>query len=97
MNPRFEELRKRLIVEPAARSDTVFARNSQSAAIERLNGPRKQCRSQRAGYRRASPQPAEPVAEQKPDNEDAQMATDVAKATDERTQIIPALFEPAPL
>ena len=44
-----------------------------------------------------SPQPAEPVAEQQPDNHDAEMATDVAKATDERTQIIATLFEPARL
>ena len=99
MNPRLEELRKRLMPsEPAASSDTVFARNSQSAAIERPKRPavgNAEATEQEADAR--SPQPAEPVAEQKPDNDDAQMATDVAKTSDERAQIIAALFEPARL
>jgi hypothetical protein len=99
MNPRLEELRKRLMPsEPAASSDTVFARNSESAAIDRSKRPavsNAEVTEQDADAR--SPQPAEPVAEQKPDNDDAQMATDVAKTTDERAQIVATLFEPARL
>ena len=100
MNPRLEELRKRLMPsEPAASSDTVFARNSQSAAIERPKRPaasNAEATEQDADAR--SPQSVEPVAEQKPDNDDVQqMATDVTKTTDERAQIIATLFEPARL
>src|SRR5579863_3647414 len=99
MNPRLEELRTRLMPsEPAASSDTVFARNSQPAAIERPKRPAVgNAEASVQDTDAQSPQPAEPVVEQKPDNDDAQMATDVAKATDERTQIIATLFEPARL
>src|SRR5947207_996965 len=99
MNPRLEELRKRLMPsEPAASSDTVFARNSQSGAIDGSKSPavgNDEATEQDADAR--SPQPAEPVAEHKPDNDDAQMATDVAKTTGERAQIVATLFEPARL
>ena len=41
MNPRLEDLRKRLLpsFEPAGSSDAIFARSSQSAAIDRSKQP----------------------------------------------------------
>ena len=73
MNPRLEDLRKRLLpsFEPAGSSDAIFARSSQAAAIDRSKQPGTSAAE--AAQRNSDaqgPPPVEPVAEQKPDNED---------------------------
>src|SRR5258705_13020584 len=73
MIPRLEDLRKRLLpsFEPAGSSDAIFARSSQAAAIDRSKQPGTS--GAEAAERNSDaqgPPPVEPVAEQKPDNED---------------------------
>jgi hypothetical protein len=97
MNPRLEELRKRLLpTEPTGNSDAIFARSSQAAATDRSKHAASSAAE--AAERNSDAQglpPAEPSAEQRPDNEDGQVAVDVAKSTDQRAQTVAALFEPA--
>jgi hypothetical protein len=81
MNPRLEDLRKRLLpsFEPAGSSDAIFARSSQSAAIDRSKQPGTSAAE--AAERNSvaqGPSPVEPVAEQKPDNEDAPRGARIA-------------------
>jgi hypothetical protein len=97
MNPRLEELRKRLLPsESVANPDAIFTSSSQAAATDRS---KQTARSAAEAAQRNSDtqglQPAEPSTEQRPDNEDGQMAVDVAKSTDQRVQTVAALFEPA--
>src|SRR5712692_5842337 len=97
MNPRLEELRKRLLpTEPAANPDSIFTRSSQSAATDRSKHTASSAAE--AAERNSDTQglqAAEPTAEQRSDNEDGQVAADVAKSTDQRAQTVAALFEPA--
>ena len=100
MNPRLEELRKRLLPSaPAGSSDSVFARSSPSAAIAPPEQPVITA-PETAGWNSNAqgPPPAEPVTEQKPNNEGGQVVVDVAKSMDQRAQsaqIVATLFEPA--
>jgi hypothetical protein len=97
MNPRLEELRKRLLPsEPTANPDAIFTRSSQSAATDRSKHTASSAAE--AAERNSDTQglqAAEPTAEQRSDNEDGQVAADVAKSTDQRAQTVAALFEPA--
>lgn len=97
MNPRLQELRKRLLPSEAEGSaDTIFARSSQSAAIDRSRQPA--AGAAEAVERDSDEQglPAvETAAEQKPDTEDGHVAADVAKSMDQRAQAVATLFEPA--
>src|SRR5260370_8525430 len=98
MNPRLEELRKRLLPsEPAANPDAIFTRSSQSAATDRSKQtPISAVEAAERNSDTQSLQPAEPVAEQRPDSEDGQVAEDAPKSMDQRTQTFAALFEPPP-
>src|SRR4029077_8084153 len=97
MNPRLEELRKRLMPsEATGSSDAIFTRSSQSAPAERS----KQAISPAADAAEwnsdaQGPPPAEPVAHQKLDNEDGQAAVDTTNSMDQRAEIVATLFEPA--
>jgi hypothetical protein len=97
MNPRLEELRKRLLPsEPAGSSDAIFARSSQAAAIDHSKQPAVSAAE--AAERNSDaqgPPSAEPATEKKPDNENGRVAVDVAKSMDQRAQTVAALFEPA--
>ena len=97
MNPRLEELRKRLMPsEATAGSDAIFTRNSQSAPADRSKQP--PVGSDEAAEWKSDaqvPPPAEPVAHQKLDNEDGQASVDKVKSIDQRAQIVATLFEPA--
>jgi hypothetical protein len=97
MNPRLEELRKRLLPsEPAANPDAIFTRSSQSAATDRSKQtPISAVEAAERNSDTQSLQPAEPVAEQRPDDEDGQVAEDATKPMDQRAQTVAALFEPA--
>jgi hypothetical protein len=97
MNPRLEELRKRLMPSDATgSSDAIFTRSSQSAAVDRSKQPAV------SGAAVAEwnpdtqgPQPAEPVPPQKIDHEHVQLAADKTKAMDQSAQMVATLFEPA--
>ena len=97
MNPRLEELRKRLMPsEATGGSDAIFTRNSQSAPADRSKQP-PVGDAEAAEWKSDAqvPPPAEPVAYQKLDNEDGQASADKAKSMDQRAQIVATLFEPA--
>jgi hypothetical protein len=97
MNPRLEELRKRLMPsEATGGSDAIFTRNSQSAPADRSKQPPVGA-AEAAEWKSDAqvPPPAEPVAHEKLDNEDGQASADKAKSMDQRAQIVATLFEPA--
>jgi hypothetical protein len=94
MNPRLEELRKRLMPSEATGSSAIFARSSESAPAERSNQAISPAAAEwNSGAQ--GPPPAEPVAHQKLDNEDDQASVDKVKSIDQRAQIVATLFEPA--
>ena len=95
MNPRLEELRKRLMPsEATGSSDDIFTRNFQSAPAERSNQAISPAAAEWNSDAQGPP-PAEPVAHQKLDNEDGQAAIDTTNSMDQRAQIVATLFEPA--
>jgi hypothetical protein len=100
MNPRLEELRKRLMPSEATPttggSDAIFTRGSQSAPAERSKQPAVSA-PEAAEWNSDAPgqSPAEPVAQQRLDKEDGQAAVDITKSMDQRAQIVATLFEPA--
>src|SRR5260370_2562095 len=96
MNPRLEELRKRLLPsEPAANPDAIFTRSSQSAATDRSKQtPISAVEAAERNSDTQSLQPAEPVAEQRPDDADGQVAEDATKPLQHRSHTVSALFEP---
>jgi hypothetical protein len=97
MNPRLEELRKRLMPsEPTGSSDAIFTRSSQSTATDRSKQPA--VNAAEAAEWNSDAQglpPAEPTTQQSLDNEDGQAAVDITKSMDQRAQIVATLFEPA--
>src|SRR5438132_1041237 len=79
--------------EPTANPDAIFTRSSQSAATDRSKHTASSAAE--AAERNSDTQglqAAEPTAEQRSDNEDGQVAADVAKTTDQRAQTVAALF-----
>src|SRR5260370_615887 len=97
MNPRLEELRKRLMPsEATGGSDAIFTRNSQSAPADRSKQPPVGA-AEAAEWKSDAqvPPPGEAVAHQKLDNEDGQASPDKAKSMDQRAQIVATPFEPA--
>ncbi len=91
MNQKLEELRKRLQPshELAGSSDAIFARNSQSAAIERSKEPAiSAAESAERNSDAQGPPPAEPVTGEKPDNKDGQVVLVGTKSIDQRAQTV---------
>jgi hypothetical protein len=97
MNPRLEELRKRLMPsEATGNSDAIFTRSSQPAPAERSKQPAvSPAEAAEWNSEAQGPSPAEPVTHQKLDNEDGQASVDKVKSIDQRAQIVATLFEPA--
>ena len=97
MNPRLEELRKRLMPsEATGSSDAIFTRSSQSAPADRSKQPAMSAAEAAEWNSDAQgPPPAEPVTQQRLDNEDGQAAVDITKSIDQRAQMVATLFEPA--
>ena len=98
MNPRLEELRKRLMPSETTTgaSDAIFTRNSQSAPADRSKQPAASAAEAAEWNSEAQvPPPAEPITQQRHDNEDGQAAVDITKSMDQRAQIVATLFEPA--
>jgi hypothetical protein len=96
MNPRLEELRKRLMPsEATGSSDAIFTRSSESAPAERSKQAISPADAAEWNWDAQGPPPAEPVAHQKLDNEDGQASVDKVKSIDQRAQIVATLFEPA--
>jgi hypothetical protein len=95
MNPRLEELRKRLMPsEATGSSDAIFTRNFQSAPAERSNQAISPAAAEWNSDAQGPP-PAEPVAHQKLDNAHDLASVDKVKSIDQRAQIVATLFEPA--
>jgi len=95
MNPRLEELRKRLMPSEATGSaDAIFTRSSESAPAERSKQAISPADAAEWNWDAQGPPPAEP-AHQKLDNEDGQASVDKVKSIDQRAQIVAILFEPA--
>ena len=97
MNSRLEELRKRLMPsESTGSSDAIFTRSSQSAPADRSKRPAISAAEAAEWNSDAQgPLPAEPVPQQRLDNEDGQAAVDTTNSMDQRAQIVATLFEPA--
>jgi hypothetical protein len=97
MNPRLEELRKRLMPSDATgSSDAIFTRSSQSAAVDRSKQPAVSAAAVAEwNPDTQGPPPAEPVAPQKIDHEHGQMAANKTTAMDQSAQMVATLFEPA--
>src|ERR1700740_2268377 len=96
MNPRLEELRKRLMPsEATGSSDAIFTRSSQSPPTERSKQAIGPADAAEWNSDAQGPPPAEPVAHQKLDNEDGQAAVDTTNSVDQRAEIVATLFEPA--
>ena len=97
MKPKLEELRKRLMPSDATgSSDDIFTRSSQSAPADRSKQPAiKAAEAAEWNSDAEGPRPAEPVTQQRLDNEDGQAAVDITKSVDQRAQIVATLFEPA--
>jgi hypothetical protein len=96
MNPKLEELRKRLMPsEATASSDAIFTRSSQSAPAERSKQAISPADAAEWNSDAQGPPPAEPVAHQKLDNEDGQAAVDTTNSMDQHAEIVATLFEPA--
>src|ERR1700741_5264735 len=98
MNPRLEELRKRLMPsEATGSSDAIFTRSSQPPPPQRSNQPTGPADAAEWNSDAQGPPPAEPVAHQKLDNEDGQAAVDTTNSVDQRAEIVVTIFETARL
>jgi hypothetical protein len=100
MNSRLEELRKRLMPSETTgateSSDAIFTRSSQSAPANRSKQPAiSDAKAAEWNSDAQDPPSAEPVTQQKLDNEDGQAAIDTTNSMDQRAQIVATLFEPA--
>jgi hypothetical protein len=99
MNPRLEELRKRLMPSETTgateSSDAIFTRSFQSPPAERSKQAISPADAAEWNSDAQGPPPAEPVAHQKLDNEDGQGAVDTTNSMDQRAEIVATLFEPA--
>ncbi len=100
MNSRLEELRKRLMPSETTgateSSDAIFTRSSQSAPANRSKQPAtSDAKAVEWNSDAQDPPSAEPVTQQKLDNEDGQAAIDTTDSMDQRAQIVATLFEPA--
>jgi DNA repair exonuclease SbcCD ATPase subunit len=95
MNPRLEELRKRLMPsETTGSSDAIFTRSSQPAPANRskqaaISG------AEAAEWSSDAQGPAEPIPQQKIDNEYDRVGLDKTHSIDQQAQVVASLFEPA--